>query len=639
VVTRPEDAVANCFPGLECDIRNLDRRFFPGLVFEFVADGAKLAYVDALEDPDLKLPGGKELYMLLTDDNITQPLQKGHLLPGNKKQKHRKGVWYLDWIEQGGKRLSLHKNRSPMDSFTVWRLVRSLEPDMPLTIGLKLRNGKGGPAKGKDTYTFEGWRRRYTDKETGVINGAYQAGELGQGLCSPWQHDFRDCQCFYWAANHPDIVLRELYPGETLPPDDNAQAHDSSADHTSSPPEGKGPDNQQGAEGASAQGEPIIASIPVDWIRADRSRSLAAEALGTIAENRPYQFDHFQINTAWQQLSIVLESREIGGVYLPQSIETANPFRTTEELGAKLRKELAPLELALVFEYLYAYLSLLDEKAAQKKGGEVLRGAVVLARQHLMFVVTSEMQHLRWANQLLWELKLPDEFEPILVAADEVPTNKAAIEVQRLAREAKKARTDAAASKGRTTAALQQTAMGLTQDALIKFTQTERSGRSGSSDMRKAEERRLTPDVIQDFIAVEHPSGYIDGAYARVIATLQKFGHQQMAELAMRIAADGVQHEIRFREIKAALWPFFEKNEYLREVDLNPAKAQRALELLRTVKDNLNKAYRLAGNGALERSGPYIANARIAMTELLDEGEKLAARGTGIPFFAFWKSL
>src|SRR5262249_17900733 len=111
------------------------------------------------------------------------------------------------------------------------------------------------------------------------------------------------------------------------------------------------------------------------------------------------------------------------------------------------------------------------------------------------------------------------------------------------------------------------------------------------------------------------------------------------AELAMRIAADGVQHEIRFREIKAALWPFFEKTEYLREVNPNPAKAQHALELLRAVKDNLTKAYRLAGNGALERSGPYIANARIAMTELLDEGEKLASKGTGIPFFNFWKSL
>src|SRR5215470_9056146 len=29
VISRPEDAVANCFPGLELDVRNLDRRFFP----------------------------------------------------------------------------------------------------------------------------------------------------------------------------------------------------------------------------------------------------------------------------------------------------------------------------------------------------------------------------------------------------------------------------------------------------------------------------------------------------------------------------------------------------------------------------------------------------------------------------------
>src|SRR5437870_3820417 len=88
VVTRPEDAVANCFPGLEVDIRNLDRRFFPGLVFEFVADGAWLAYVDALEDPDLQLPRpeANELNKLLTNDEIRGPLENGKLLPATSKQ-------------------------------------------------------------------------------------------------------------------------------------------------------------------------------------------------------------------------------------------------------------------------------------------------------------------------------------------------------------------------------------------------------------------------------------------------------------------------------------------------------------------------------------------------------------------------
>src|SRR5262245_38761537 len=65
IVSRPEDAVGNCYPGLELAVRNLDLRFLPGLVFNFVTPatytargmhyGAKLAYVDVLVDPDLGL--------------------------------------------------------------------------------------------------------------------------------------------------------------------------------------------------------------------------------------------------------------------------------------------------------------------------------------------------------------------------------------------------------------------------------------------------------------------------------------------------------------------------------------------------------------------------------------------------------
>jgi hypothetical protein len=78
-ITRPEDAVGNCYPGLEVDVRNLDRRFFPGLVFEFIARndidasyndhveyGARLAYVDQKRDPDLRPDLGKAI-----DDNAS----------------------------------------------------------------------------------------------------------------------------------------------------------------------------------------------------------------------------------------------------------------------------------------------------------------------------------------------------------------------------------------------------------------------------------------------------------------------------------------------------------------------------------------------------------------------------------------
>jgi hypothetical protein len=31
-------------------------------------------------------------------------------------------------------------------------------------------------------------------------------GELTQGLCAPWQNDYRECACYYWSASRPDFV-------------------------------------------------------------------------------------------------------------------------------------------------------------------------------------------------------------------------------------------------------------------------------------------------------------------------------------------------------------------------------------------------------------------------------------------------
>jgi hypothetical protein len=55
VMTRLESGIGNCFPGLECDLRNLERRFFPFLEIEIdfsVAQG--VMQVSAVD-----LPGGR----------------------------------------------------------------------------------------------------------------------------------------------------------------------------------------------------------------------------------------------------------------------------------------------------------------------------------------------------------------------------------------------------------------------------------------------------------------------------------------------------------------------------------------------------------------------------------------------------
>ena len=44
------------------------------------------------------------------------------------------------------------------------------------------------------------------NKNPALDPAAIEAGELTQSLCSPWQHDYRDCVCFYWAASRPDFV-------------------------------------------------------------------------------------------------------------------------------------------------------------------------------------------------------------------------------------------------------------------------------------------------------------------------------------------------------------------------------------------------------------------------------------------------
>jgi hypothetical protein len=55
--------------------------------------------------------------------------------------------------------------------------------------------------------------RHFFEDETAVISRALaDAGELTQGLCSPWQNDYRECSCYYWASARPDYVNIEPAP-------------------------------------------------------------------------------------------------------------------------------------------------------------------------------------------------------------------------------------------------------------------------------------------------------------------------------------------------------------------------------------------------------------------------------------------
>jgi hypothetical protein len=537
VTSRLESGVGNCFPGLEFDHRNLDRRFFPGLIFEFADSGVQLVAVDT-NDPDLD-----------------QESRLVKMLTGETGIKLGEGTWFLDKISQGDKTISMTQGGADLGLMVAWRLIRCLEPGK-VTIELKRKARQADERVPAAVVTLVGNRRTFVGAN-GVISAAYAPGELTQSLCSPWMHDFRDCACYYWASNHPDIVLAEDLPGETTLP-------------------------------TGAPQDPVRALTPIDWLRSDRSST--APALGTQEANRHSEIDHYEINERWQDLAIVLQGREQAGIYQPNQPEYANPLGTPDDLAEKLA-ELATLEHAVALEYLYALFSL---KNPGKVTDKALKDDLTFVRHEILVVAVSEMRHLRWANQLIWSLEnagmLTNKVGPSLGVARAIPVATDKLRPPQLPHVKEKDKT------------------------------------------RPVALRPLRPDVLQDFISVEQPSGFLDGQYAQVLATLREPKYPDTLEqLAARIIADGMEHFSRFREVKLVLKKYSNPQTYLVSIKTAPATdadGQTAVNLYREILRELETAY---STGDMEDAS-HIAEARRLMFELNAKAENLAARGFGIPF-------
>ena len=82
--TRPESGVDNCYPGLEFDQRNLDKAFFPGLVFEFHRpDGAILHEIR---------PPGPLAREILPGGRRPAPVPEGHGRAGHGRPERRQSA-------------------------------------------------------------------------------------------------------------------------------------------------------------------------------------------------------------------------------------------------------------------------------------------------------------------------------------------------------------------------------------------------------------------------------------------------------------------------------------------------------------------------------------------------------------------
>ncbi|WP_030203784.1 ferritin-like domain-containing protein [Streptomyces sp. NRRL S-87] len=355
--SRPESGVDNCFPGLEFDQRNLDKAFFPGMLFDFHRYNGSRA---------LEVTGGVAAAEGLTTADLTGDNQVfiGALCGRTRVDQTDAHLEPVDCRER--------------DGLDVWRQVHDLLPGRIAVLLLGRQTSVatlGAAAVGNlNTLRMRGEsfvrrapdgrfqlavlvadRARYLD-ENGVIDPeAYGPGDLTRSLCAPWQYDFRDCGCFYWAASKPDVA--------------------SNADE----------------------------SIPqMNFLRADRTPvpDLDTDARDLGSPRRRLEFGYARMISDWSVLPVVLNGREDDGIGNPAPPDV--PLLDRATVISRL-KGLATVEHALSVEYLYAHYTLNAPRELPDTASRLMR-RIHAAAFEVFEVAVDEMRHLRWVNEALGTL-------------------------------------------------------------------------------------------------------------------------------------------------------------------------------------------------------------------------------------------
>jgi hypothetical protein len=194
-VSHPSSAISNCFPGLEFDFRAIWRRSFVGILLS-----ENNNYVVKAEDPKFKDLEGCRLLKIA--GNPVSVVTNGPIFPGRIDTLSTGGnpdsVAFMEWSNNLAQIFG-KQGQNVSCEFTDSPSVNEVLPGNPAvktkTIDLEVRaifenvDGGGGP-----------------ERLAVLAEALVQPGELSQGLCSPWQNDYRECACYYWAASRPDYI-------------------------------------------------------------------------------------------------------------------------------------------------------------------------------------------------------------------------------------------------------------------------------------------------------------------------------------------------------------------------------------------------------------------------------------------------
>lgn len=184
--TLPGSAISNCFPGLEYDFKAFWRRVFKGIVLmewdNYVVDIEDDQYEGLRGHRLLKVNGRPVITTVQGPSIVNGP---SGLLPLGKGSPVT-----MEWSNALAFIFS-HHGHTVKCVFTREKSLEreSIPDDVSKTMEVDLAI------------------REIFDKDSlAPADGYLRPGELTQGLCSPWQHDYRECSCYYWPASRPDYV-------------------------------------------------------------------------------------------------------------------------------------------------------------------------------------------------------------------------------------------------------------------------------------------------------------------------------------------------------------------------------------------------------------------------------------------------
>lgn len=190
-------AISNCFPGLEMDFRNLWRRAFKGITLiennNFIVETEE-EYAHLLYH---RLVGVAGKPTMVPTEGPTFP-RSGNLPLINTFNPN--GVSFMEWsnglayvLQKQGQQVECYFTKDESNAEVVFTAT-DLYPDNKDLVRVVMT-----------VNTF------FVEQSAALTDDIVKAGELTQGLCAPWQNDYRECACYYWAASRPDYV--NVVPG------------------------------------------------------------------------------------------------------------------------------------------------------------------------------------------------------------------------------------------------------------------------------------------------------------------------------------------------------------------------------------------------------------------------------------------